>query len=213
MFSVNTRVLVLAPHTDDGELGCGATISRMRKLGADIHYVAFCTCDESLPAGFKEGTLASELKEATGRLTIEPSNLHILDFRVRHLSRDRQEVLDEMVRLNRKYQPDIVFCPTLDDVHQDHSTVANEALRAFKSRTILAYEMPWNNINFHANYMIEISEDDLKAKVRALECYESQRNRPYMQQEFVRSLATVRGISIGVNYAEAFTLIRGVNNI
>ena len=35
------KVLILAPHTDDGELACGATISRMLRHGVEIYYVAF----------------------------------------------------------------------------------------------------------------------------------------------------------------------------
>ena len=41
--SANNRVLVLAPHTDDGELGCGGTISRMVEEGREVYYAAFST--------------------------------------------------------------------------------------------------------------------------------------------------------------------------
>lgn len=68
------------------------------------------------------------------------------DFAVRKLSYSRQDVLEELVRLNRSLQPQMVFCPTLGDLHQDHSVVAQEALRAFKTKTILGYEVPWNTI-------------------------------------------------------------------
>ena len=45
------RILVLAPHTDDGELGCGAAIARFVEQGAEVHYVAFSTAKESVPKG------------------------------------------------------------------------------------------------------------------------------------------------------------------
>lgn len=210
MLPNKSTVLVLAPHTDDGELGCGATLSKLGRLGFDIHYVAFCTCDSNLPEGYPDGTLANELEHAAEELGIPRSNLHIQDFEVRRLSYFRQEVLDRMVELNRSINPEIVFCPTLDDLHQDHSTVAHEAARAFKKKTLLSYEMPWNNIVFHANYMIEVDAEDVEKKISALSHYVSQKGRRYIQANFIRSLATTRGVSIDVDYAEAFTMVRGV---
>lgn len=210
ILSSSNRVLVLAPHTDDGELGCGATLSKFHRQGFELHYVAFCSCDESLPDGFPNGTLARELKAAADKLSIKRENVYIKDFEVRRLNYYRQEVLDTLVQLNRSLQPDIVFCPTLNDLHQDHLTVAQEAARAFKTRTILCYEVPWNNIDFRSNFLVEVDEEDIQHKVDALSCYTSQKHRPYMNDEFIRSLARARGVTIGTRYAEAFTLLRGV---
>lgn len=211
MFSSDNTILVLAPHTDDGELGCGASLSKLHRMGCDIHYVAFCTCDESLPDGYPRGTLARELRHAAAALSIPDANLHIQDFEVRRLSYNRQDVLDILVSLNRELKPDVVFCPTLDDLHQDHMTVAHEALRAFKRRTILAYEMPWNNVVFTANFIVAVEEQDIENKSLALSRYKSQEGRSYMQPSFIRSWATMRGVSVGVEFAEAFTMVRGVS--
>ena len=41
----NKRILILAPHTDDGELGCGATISKLIETSNDVYYVAFSACE------------------------------------------------------------------------------------------------------------------------------------------------------------------------
>ena len=46
------RVLVLAPHTDDGEFGCGGTMARLVEAGSDVRYVAFSIATRSLPEGF-----------------------------------------------------------------------------------------------------------------------------------------------------------------
>jgi len=54
------RVLVLAPHTDDGEFGCGGTMARLVENGADVRYVAFSIATKSLPEGFPPDTLARE---------------------------------------------------------------------------------------------------------------------------------------------------------
>ena len=52
MISAGRSVLVLAPHTDDGEFGCGGTIARLVDAGAEVRYVAFSSASRSLPAGF-----------------------------------------------------------------------------------------------------------------------------------------------------------------
>lgn len=210
MFLDNRPILILAPHTDDGELGCGGTIAKLGRLGYAIHYVAFCACDESLPDGFPPGTLRNELLAATELLGIPPANVQVHDFAVRQLFRNRQEVLDILVALNRNINPQLVFCPTEDDLHQDHSVISAEAMRAFKTKTILGYEMPWNNIRFHANFLVTLESQDLSKKVTALKQYKSQQHRPYVTERYLTSHAHSRGVTIGAEYAEAFTLYRAV---
>ncbi len=104
----------------------------------------------------------------------------------------------------------MVFMPVLDDIHQDHSTVAAEGLRAFKNASILGYELMWNNIEFRTNAFISVDEENIQAKVDALQLYESQRHRRYMSAEFIKSLAVVRGVQCGKAYAEAFEIIRWI---
>ena len=58
MITAWKRVLVLAPHTDDGEFGCGATLARLVDGGTDVRYVAFSIATRSLPEGFPPDTLA-----------------------------------------------------------------------------------------------------------------------------------------------------------
>lgn len=210
MFDTRSPILILAPHTDDGELGCGGSIARLARAGHEIHYVAFCSCDESLPEGFPPGTLRQEVLRATRILGITEGNTQVLDFPVRHLAQLRQEVLETLVLLARKLEPSVVFCPTDSDLHQDHAVVAAEAMRAFKTRTILGYEMPWNNITFQANFLIRLGAEDVKAKFTALQEYRSQRHRLYITERYVRSHCHSRGVTIGTEYAEAFTLYRGV---
>ena len=77
------RVLVLAPHTDDGEFGCGGTMARLVERGAEVRYVAFSTATKSLPEGFPPDTLAREVREATTELGIPEEHLTVHDFEVR----------------------------------------------------------------------------------------------------------------------------------
>ena len=77
------RVLVLAPHTDDGEFGAGGTMARLVENGAEVRYVAFSIATRSLPEGFPPDTLAREVREATAELGIPEANLTVHDFDVR----------------------------------------------------------------------------------------------------------------------------------
>ena len=204
------RILVLAPHTDDGELGCGASIARFIEEGDDVFYVAFSTANQSLPSGRPPGTLAQELRAATAVLGIPQENVLIYDYEVRKLNYVRQEILECLVRLREDVRPDLVFMPCPHDVHQDHSTVAAEGLRAFKKVSLLGYELPWNTIEFNAQAFVGVTPAQVDTKVSALAAYGSQAGKDYMQADFIRGWARMRGVQIGARLAEAFEVIRWV---
>ncbi len=204
----NKICLVLAPHTDDGELGCGATIHKIINQGAKLFYVAFSACEQSVLPQFPSDILITEVKHATKVLGISENNLILLKYEVRTFSYQRQEILDDILQIKNNIEPDIVFIPSLNDIHQDHSTIASEAIRAFKFSTILCYEVPWNNFNFNTACFFQLEEENLEAKVNALKQYQSQAHRPYANEEFVRGLAKIRGVQSGLKYAEVFEIIR-----
>jgi LmbE family N-acetylglucosaminyl deacetylase len=203
-------VLVLAPHTDDGEFGCGATIAKFIRHGATVYYAAFSLAEESVPPPFPKNILETEVKAATLKLGVSPEHLMLYRFQVRKFSYSRQDILEILVGLNNTIHPDLVFMPSLHDLHQDHTTVAQEGLRAFKRTSILAYELPWNNLNFSTQCFVIISEEDLNHKIEALDCYTSQKSRPYASSEFIRSLSIARGTQIGQKFAETFEVIRWI---
>ncbi len=204
------KVLVIAPHTDDGEFGCGGSIAKFMDEGKNVYYVAFSTAEQSVREGLPKNILEVEVKEATKRLGIPPENLFIYKYEVRKLNYVRQDILEELVKINREIQPDLVFTPSPNDLHQDHFTVSTECTRAFKQTSILGYELPWNNITFHTHAFNKLSEKNIEKKIDALKAYESQSHRKYATENFIRSLATTRGIQIGSDFAEAFEVIRWV---
>jgi LmbE family N-acetylglucosaminyl deacetylase len=204
------RVLVLAPHTDDGEFGCGGTMARLVESGTTVRYVAFSIATRSLPEGFAPDTLAREVREATAQLGIPPGQLDVHDFEVRTFPERRQDILELLVALWEEWRPDAVFQPSLHDIHQDHQVIAAEGLRAFKRTTILGYEIPWNNFDFAYQCYVALERHHLERKVAALQCYASQQHRRYANPEYVWNLARMHGINVNREYAECFQVYRVV---
>ncbi len=204
------KALVLAPHTDDGEFGCGGTMARLVDAGCEVRYIAFSIATRSLPPGFPPDTLAKEVRAATAELGIPEAALTVHDFDVRTFPDRRQDILELLVALWEDWHPDVVFQPSLHDVHQDHRTVAEEGLRAFKRTTILGYEIPWNNFDFEYQWYSALEATHIDRKVAALDCYASQQHRRYANEEYVRSLARTHGTNVNRDYAEVFQVYRVV---
>jgi LmbE family N-acetylglucosaminyl deacetylase len=201
------RALVLCAHTDD-EFGCAGTIVRLLDGGAQVVYAALSRCEESVPAGLPSDILERECRECAASLGLQPQDVHVHGYRVRHFPAHRQEILELLVRLRKEVEPDLVLLPASFDTHQDHSTLYHEGFRAFKHATILGYELPQNLISFMSTAFIKLTEDDMQRKITALGSYRSQEFRPYASGEFIRALAHVRGVQCNSRYAEAFELIR-----
>ncbi|WP_456469185.1 PIG-L deacetylase family protein [Archaeoglobus sp.] len=204
------RILILSPHTDDGELGCGGSIARLVEEGFEVFYVALSACEKSVPDGYPPDILKREVKKATELLGIDESNLLLYDFEVREFPRLRQKILDTLIEIREDVKPDWVFTPSSFDTHQDHRVTREETLRAFKKFTILGYEQPWNNITFNTTCFIRLEERHVNKKIESLKCYESQKDKAYLGEEFIRSLARTRGVQINSEYAEAFEVIRWI---
>ena len=208
MLSKFQTVYILAPHTDDGELGAGGTISKLIEIGADVYYFAFSTAETSVPEGFPKDILKTEVINATTKLGIKKDNVIIYNYEVRKLNYARQEILEDLIKHRNQLRPDLVLMPSLNDIHQDHSTIAQEGLRAFKNTTILGYELIWNNLHFDTTSFVKLDKKHIQAKSDALKEYKSQGIRDYMSEEFIFSLAKTRGVQIGTQYAESFEVIR-----
>lgn len=208
MISNFKNVFVLAPHTDDGELGAGGTIAKLIEAGASVFYLAFSTAEASVPDGFAKDILKTEVIDATTILGIPKANVRIFNYEVRKLNYARQEILEDLISMRKEVMPDLVLIPSLHDIHQDHSTVAQEGLRAFRNTTILGYELLWNNLTFDTTSFVALEKRHVDLKVRALAAYRSQFGRNYMSEDFILSLAKIRGVQSSLSYAESFEVVR-----
>lgn len=204
------NILILGPHTDDGEFGCGGTIAKFIEEKKNVYYATFSCAEESVPKGLPKDILLKEVRASSKILGIKDDNLLIYRYPVRKFAHFRQEILDDLVKLNREIKPDLVLMPSDYDLHQDHYTIAMEGLRAFKFTSILGYEMPWNNIRFTTNSFVHLAKRHVNIKLESVKCYRSQTGRKYANEEFIKGLAKTRGVQIGVDFAEAFTVQRWI---
>ncbi len=205
----HNRVLVISPHPDDGELGCGGTLARWIEEGKDIHYVVFSICEENVPEHMPRDILAKECHSSMKLLGVSLEKLTILDYKVRKFPAFRQEILDSLTKLKEQIKPEIVLVPSSSDTHQDHSTIYCETLRAFKKEaSIWGYEHPWNNLTFTFDIFIRLEDKHIDKKIAALRCYKSQVNRSYFDERYTRAQVASRGVQVDCRNAEVFESIR-----
>ena len=211
MFEHKNIILVLAPHPDDAEFGLGATLSKLKEQNKEIHVAAFSMCEKSTPKGYPVGVIEEELYISMEKLGVPKSHIHKFNFEVREFPKYRQEILEQLIVLRKNINPDLVFVPSSFDVHQDHKTINQEGIRAFKNSSILGYEMPWNNFETRTDVFVTLEEKHLNFKINLLESYKSQTQRTYSNFDFVKSLAILRGTQIQKPLAESFELIRYID--
>ena len=193
------KALVLSPHTDDAELGCGGTIAKLIEEGWAVHVIYFSAVRTRFP---------QLVNEAENSARILGMSYEILDFNTRYFPRDRQDILQILHDHSRKENYNLVFTPTTTDIHQDHGVVTTEAKRIFRKCTLLGYELPWNNLDVSLNCFIPLEKRHIKKKISALECYNTQKKHPYFDKKFLESVVKMRGVQLSTPFAEGFETIK-----
>jgi len=202
------RILVIGAHTDDVEIMCGGTISKFIEFGSEVYYSTFSYADKSLPEGFPEGTTGKEVLQATAVFNIRPINVFLFDFEVRVFPKFRQEILENLVKLRKSIDPDLVITHNSNDTHQDHKVISEETFRAFKqTSSIWGYESFKNNRVFDNDLYVKLNSFHIDKKIQAMSKYKSQIVK-YDNRSAVEALAKYRGAQINNSYAECFEVMR-----
>ena len=196
-------VLCIGAHPDDVELGCGALI-------ADIHRQTRVVCVTL--SDNQENPLLTHLVEehqaSMSILGVAPEDDLLYPFTTRRFQSARQEILEVMLDLKKKYHPEVVLVHTGQDIHQDHKTVTEEALRAFRGTTLLGFDVLRSSYGFFPNFLVEVSERSVQSKIKALQAYCTYQDKYYFSEEIIRATALRHGALAERPFAEGFDILR-----
>ena len=120
----------------------------------------------------------------------------------------RQEILEYFLKLRTDFKPDLIFVHSKQDMHQDHNTMTEEALRAYRGITVLGYDVVRSSYDFFPHFIVEVTEEDADKKVEALAQYETYRDRYYFNSELTRSIMVRHGALAECPFAEGFDILR-----
>ena len=227
------NVLVIGAYPDDEVIGAGGTIARHIKKGDNVFIILFSEGHKPIQPKLKEQAYKS-LKV----LGINKNNLFWLGCKSGQFDLEpKLKTNAKLAEIIGKIKPKVVYTHFYGDTHQDHRFVfdatmvacrPSHKIRGIKSvqkwlgvEKILCYEIPsstnWSgrlNESFNPTEFIEISEQNLRKKIQAYNCYKDE-VRPGNHPRSLESLKTnakFRGNSIGVDLSEAFVMIRNINH-
>jgi len=196
-------VLLLGAHPDDIELGCGALLHHMAKE-TDVLCV-------TLSDNQKNPDLRNVKEEhyvSMAILGVPKEKIVFGPFTTRVFPDSRQEILEYFLKLRKDYQPDLIFVHSKQDIHQDHLTMTDEALRAFRGITLLGFDVVRSSYGFFPHFLVEVTEEDASKKIEALSQYETYRDRYYFNSELTRSIMVRHGALAECPFAEGFDILR-----
>jgi LmbE family N-acetylglucosaminyl deacetylase len=197
------RVLFLGAHPDDIELGCGALLHRVAKQ-TDVLCVTLSDNQKNPDLQ----NVKNEHFESMAVLGVPEERIILGPFTTRVFHDSRQEILEYFLKLRREFSPDLIFVHSKQDVHQDHLTMTDEALRAFRGITVLGFDVVRSSYGFFPHFLVEVSEEDVKKKIEALSKYETYRDRYYFNSELTRSIMVRHGALAERPFAEGFDILR-----
>ena len=217
-------IVVVAAHPDDEVLGCGGTIALHVERGAEVHviFVADGVSSRGSATGISERQDAAlEVSKILGY--VEPTFLQLLDNQLDTLP--LLEIVQKLETIFRRIRPTIVYTHHGSDLNIDHQLVHSAVLTACRPipdqsvHTIYSYEVvsstewssPEQGVQFRPVRYVDISSC-VEKKLQALHCYSDEmRLFPHPRSiEAVEALGRLRGSEVGVEFAEAFGLIRQI---
>jgi LmbE family N-acetylglucosaminyl deacetylase len=194
-------VLCLGAHSDDIEIGCGATVLQLKKHHPKLkfHWVVF---SGSGPRG-QEAARAAELFTAGCEKEVV-----LKDFRDGFFPYNGAEVKEFFEELKGKVNPDLIFTHWSGDAHQDHRLVSELTWNTFRNHLVLEYEVPkYDGDMGRPNVFMPLEAPLPEQKVaRLMEAFESQRSKAWFARETFLGLMRIRGMESNSpsGYAEAF---------
>jgi len=195
-------VLLLGAHCDDIEIGCGATILRLRESipEIEIRWLIFSSND----------VRRREALQSAHQFLGEASrdSVRIESFRDGYLPYSGSEVKDVFEEFKREVSPDLIFTHYRHDLHQDHRLVCELTWNTWRNHTILEYEIPkYDGDLGRPNVFVPVSREQVERKVETvLKAFGSQTSKDWFDADTLRGLLRLRGVESNApeRYAEAF---------
>jgi LmbE family N-acetylglucosaminyl deacetylase len=195
------RVLCLGAHSDDIEIGCGATVLRLvsEYTAASFHWVVFGAASEDRKREATSGANAFLDGAAARRIEID-------SFRDGFFPFAGERIKERFEEIKGAFVPDLIFTPHRNDRHQDHRTIGELTWQTFRDALILEYEIPkWDGDLGHPNCYVAVHAGLADRKVALLaEHFKSQQTKPWFTPDVFRALMRLRGIEANTSFAEAF---------
>ncbi|MEH2475578.1 LmbE family N-acetylglucosaminyl deacetylase [Nitrobacteraceae bacterium AZCC 2161] len=195
-------ILCLGAHSDDIEIGAGATLLSLMARGVrlDVHWCVLSAVGEREREARNSAT--DFLSEAAS------AKVEVMSFRDGFFPEQGESIKSWFETLKTCVQPDLILTHRRDDAHQDHRTVWRLTWNTFRDHFILEYEIPkWDGDLGQPNVYLPISASVLQRKIDLLDAhFGSQRSKQWFDAETFRGLARLRGMECRApeRYAEAF---------
>ncbi|MGH2581882.1 MAG: PIG-L deacetylase family protein [Anaerolineales bacterium] len=203
MIFYGKKVVFIGAHPDDIELGCGAFIAH---IAGQCEILCLTLSDNKKNPELQN--LVQEHHQSMQILGVPKENVIVEAFETRKFLHARQEILEYLVQLNAKHDPDIVFVHTTADIHQDHATATQETLRAFRGKTVLGFDCIRSSYGFFPHFLVEVTEEDVQRKLDALAVYETYASKYYFNPNLTRATLIRHGALAEKPYAEGFDILR-----
>jgi LmbE family N-acetylglucosaminyl deacetylase len=184
-------------------LGCGALLHHIAQ-----HTNVLCVTLSDNQKNPDLQNVKNEHYESMAVLGVSQERLILGPFTTRVFPDSRQEILQYFLKLRREFSPDLIFVHSKQDVHQDHLTMTDEALRAFRGITVLGFDVVRSSYGFFPHFLVEVTEEDVHKKIEALSKYETYRDRYYFNSDLTRSIMVRHGALAERPFAEGFDILR-----
>lgn len=195
-------VLCLGAHSDDIEIGAGATLLGLQERGVrlDVHWCVL--------SGGAEREKEARASAADFLSAAESAEIEVMAFKDSFFPEQGEAIKSWFVGLKDRVDPDLVLTHRRGDAHQDHQLVCRLTWNAFRDHCILEYEIPkWDGDMGQPNVYAPVSAKVLKRKIDLLIAhFGSQRSKQWFDAETFLGLARLRGMECRApeRYAEAF---------
>jgi LmbE family N-acetylglucosaminyl deacetylase len=196
------RVLCLGAHSDDIEIGCGATLLALagRQPRPEFRWIVWSA------AGDRKREAMRGAAKFLGPAAADAVRVHA--FRDGYFPAEFAEIKEAFEGVAREFRPDIVFTHGRDDRHQDHRVVSDLTWNTFRRQLILEYEIPkWDGDLGRPNLYVPITKAAANKKARALlSVFGTQRAKDWFSEETFLGLMRLRGMECRAadGHAEAF---------